>query len=386
MDPGAEQLRAMMERSQREGGPAEGLQFSDAERQRFTAAFEDREFRKMFAQYLEELQDPSARAENEAYIAQLEGEQKVPPGKQLVRPSPAFCVKSFKTGAMGSRDKLFINIVQSEKVRPPRSEAANDGTHWSVPYSLGPPRMERDKKGSNATAFDCCFHPEAVRIAERQPRFRELLVSTAAEGVEQSFKREGSEQRVDRAALRVIKGLNYVRGEVPTMLVDVSASVEAWEGGARETAGLGLSGGSNGQTTLRRGFLLRQPKDSASNTAESLPVAEPAGVREGPQVPRYTIVERGRSGLGDFEAVGGSPPPISCRPAELVCRIELPLVFGAAGGGRVADICLDVGPRSLTLRFLHLYLLSVPLPYEVEDALGTVSQPASYLNSLPLIP
>lgn len=39
----------------------------------------------MFAEYMDELQDPAHREENEAYISQLEGEDKVPSGKELIR-------------------------------------------------------------------------------------------------------------------------------------------------------------------------------------------------------------------------------------------------------------------------------------------------------------
>jgi hypothetical protein len=34
---------------------------------------------------MDELQDPKNREETEAYISQLEGEQKVPEGKELIR-------------------------------------------------------------------------------------------------------------------------------------------------------------------------------------------------------------------------------------------------------------------------------------------------------------
>lgn len=61
------------------------MQYTEEEAQKFKNAFDDPEFRKMFAEYMDELQDPKNRAETEAYISQLEGEQKVPEGKELVR-------------------------------------------------------------------------------------------------------------------------------------------------------------------------------------------------------------------------------------------------------------------------------------------------------------
>ncbi len=48
-------------------------------------AFDDPEFRKLFADYMDEMQDPTHKEETESYIRQLEGEQKVPMGKELIR-------------------------------------------------------------------------------------------------------------------------------------------------------------------------------------------------------------------------------------------------------------------------------------------------------------
>jgi hypothetical protein len=39
----------------------------------------------MFAEYMDEIQDPKYREETESYIDQLEKEEKVPQGKELVR-------------------------------------------------------------------------------------------------------------------------------------------------------------------------------------------------------------------------------------------------------------------------------------------------------------
>jgi hypothetical protein len=67
------------------GNNADKAKFTDEEASRFKKAFADPEFRKMFADYMDELQDPKHREETEAYITQLETEQKVPDGKELIR-------------------------------------------------------------------------------------------------------------------------------------------------------------------------------------------------------------------------------------------------------------------------------------------------------------
>lgn len=78
-------LNSMFDSAQQRHASGEKMKFTEEESNRFKKAFADPEFRKMFAQYMDELQDPAHREETEAYISQLESEQKVPEGKELIR-------------------------------------------------------------------------------------------------------------------------------------------------------------------------------------------------------------------------------------------------------------------------------------------------------------
>lgn len=119
------------------------------EEERFAKAFKDPEFCKLFADYADEISDPKNRAEQEQYIAQLEGEKKLPEGKELMRPEPGFVVKAFKRSqkaGAGTKEKMFINICQSDKLlKPVSTRSAEKGTSWTFPHALGPVRMEQDK-------------------------------------------------------------------------------------------------------------------------------------------------------------------------------------------------------------------------------------------------
>lgn len=77
-----EVLQSMFETSQHQ---TKESKFTPEEANRFKKAFSDPEFRKMFSEYMDDLQDPKHREETEMYISQLEGEQKVPEGKELIR-------------------------------------------------------------------------------------------------------------------------------------------------------------------------------------------------------------------------------------------------------------------------------------------------------------
>lgn len=71
------------------------------------------------------------------------------------------------------------------------------GRNWSIPYSLGPPHMESDKAGDSAPAFDCCFHPDAIRIGNSNKEFKNLLMQTAANGIEEGYKRQHQQVNIE---------------------------------------------------------------------------------------------------------------------------------------------------------------------------------------------
>ncbi len=146
-------------------------------------AMKKQEFRSLLDDYMREISDPKSKAEYEQYLDQLEREgnlqQTLPPGMQLMRPTPGFCIKCLVTGNSGGRwdnpdksypasvskpkpvaaptnpkelKKLFINICHSaliERAAPvPKSKAANrtpgGGDNWHIPFLLSPSRYDRD--------------------------------------------------------------------------------------------------------------------------------------------------------------------------------------------------------------------------------------------------
>ena len=48
------------------------LDLTEEEQNKFTKAFQDKEFRKMMAEYVDEISDPKHRAEQDAYIREME--------------------------------------------------------------------------------------------------------------------------------------------------------------------------------------------------------------------------------------------------------------------------------------------------------------------------
>lgn len=133
-----------------------------------------------------------AKQEYEAYISQLERDNNVPENKEIIRPKvvppphcclllgllmtsadmtpydihhvcgqAGFCIK---TRNKSDDAKFFINVCHHERIEKPSMKALPDGRqHWSVPNSLGPPRMEKD----NCTCCGCHVHDARVGFPRR---------------------------------------------------------------------------------------------------------------------------------------------------------------------------------------------------------------------------
>ena len=63
------------------------VKLSEEEARQFEKAFSDDEFCNLMAEYVAELSDPKHKAEQEAYIAQLEAQNELPFGQTLIWPS-----------------------------------------------------------------------------------------------------------------------------------------------------------------------------------------------------------------------------------------------------------------------------------------------------------
>ena len=207
---------------------------------RLASMMEHEEFARLFADYMTELSDPKNRAEQDLYLRQLEEQNEVPHGKLVLRPEPGFVLKfKFNRKEAANRSgngrsskkknkptKLFINVVYSNKIRKPTSTEMKDptnnasGTYWTLPYSLGPLRMEKDANKVLVPTFDCCFHPETLAHGAKNPAFRDLIVKTAREGAMQQYKNMGNPVDIEKTH-RILKGVKYKDGCPIAMLITV---------------------------------------------------------------------------------------------------------------------------------------------------------------------
>ena len=79
----ADQFQEAMRRATTESSDSE-FKMTNEEVERFTKAFEQEEFRKLFSDYVKDISDPKHRAEQEAMIRQMENDGQVPQDKVTI--------------------------------------------------------------------------------------------------------------------------------------------------------------------------------------------------------------------------------------------------------------------------------------------------------------
>lgn len=409
-DPGEELLKQAFQKHLSQQNEENKVQISKEEADSIEKAFEAKEFRDLMAEYVSEISDPKYRAEQDEYLRQLEKQNEVPDGKDVLRPETGFVMK-FKYSKKKknventnkattsnpkqpkAKEKLFVNIVHAKQVCQPTysSSKAVDkngrtGRNWSIPYTLGPMRMEADNKKSLVPTFDCCFHPLALMYATKSVPYRDLIATTVREGVTQQFKAVNESVNIDEQYL-VLKGVQYKSGKPPAMMIKakkISPSSSVSTNSDSTTHHLVLSQKDNiaktqrkGESTcaMKKGFLLKvRNNERKKKNNEAVSIKSKTGLLNRDEdktadsyiVPDYEIVERGEFDMADHTIEGLKRP--SSRPKLLIIKIRL------RGIKSVKQIELDVSEERLVLASLGSepkYNLSVKLPYPVISDDGT---------------
>ncbi|XP_051476286.1 protein kintoun isoform X2 [Apus apus] len=299
-------------------GRLEELQLSAEEAERLERALRDEKFRELFAEYAAELADPEQRRLYEEEVAALERERGVE--VRFIHPAAGYVLR---TSQDGSR-RCYLNVCSNPQVGEPRARAEPGGQRWDLPYSLTPGREELGRGGRRRLVYDVVFHPAALRLAARSPRFRRLLSDTALEAVERHCA-----VQLDRANAALLRGAKY-KGvpQAPVIRTPLPAAAPPAPGRPR-----------------------------------SPPAAPPPARPAGPVTPRWSIRHRSYVDLQDYRCCRDSAP--SPVPRELVVTVELPLLSSAA------QAVLEIRGRELRLDSQRpAYRLRLRLPYDVRESAG----------------
>ncbi|XP_045423701.1 protein kintoun [Lemur catta] len=328
--------------------PLEDLDLSGEEVERLTSAFQDPEFRRLFSKYAEELNDPENRRRYEAEITALERERGVE--VRFVHPEPGHVLRTSLDGAR----RCFVNVCSNALVGAPSSrpgsgaDGAGPGSHWSLPYSLAPRREYAGRGGTRYMVYDVVFHPEALALARRYERFRQMLDATALEAVETQFS-----VKLDRRNAKTLKVKYKGTPEAAVLRTPLPGGVPARPEGEPQSP----------LPDFPYPYRYPAPAGDSAVPRPQAPSPPEALLQPAPTEPRYSVVQRHHVDLQDYRCSRDSAP--SPVPHELVVTIQLPLLRSAEQAALEVTgklLCLDSRKPD--------YRLRLSLPYPVDDSRG----------------
>lgn len=118
------------------------------------------------------------------------------PDSRVIKPQPGMCVKTILES---SKEKVFINICQSNSVPPPphmsRDELvellqSEDPSGYRVPMSLGEPHTEIDNSSQGCTAYDVVINQDFFQTCQKDPLFQQFIILVSVEGLENKYNLE----------------------------------------------------------------------------------------------------------------------------------------------------------------------------------------------------
>lgn len=320
--------------SRHEASESEEITITKGEFERIEEAFKNDEFKKLFFNYCEEIQDPENRKIYEQEIIQLEAERGVT--VRFISPEPGFVL----TSSVDGDTKCFINIAQCDKVEKPSNQVKDGGLVWSVPYAQAPPRHDYDNN-KKCMVYDVIFHSDALHLAERNEAIRKHVIGVALDAIEREFKVKLDRTNVKRSKLK-FKGNCH-----PTVIRTLSKN-----------------GMPDGGDSPLDSYLPPLPTDGKTKVKHV--VSQVAPPRAEFQTPKYVM--KHRHGVDFTEMTYQLDAKLNVTiPKELCVEIELPLL-------KSTDQCtLDVTEKRLLLTSSKpaKYRLDVDLPYPVDDKRGS---------------
>ena len=349
------------------------LKLSGEEQQNLLRAMDKPEFTSLMKEYMDEISDPKHRAEQEAYLRQLEANNQVPSHLRLVTPKAGFCVKTRRVEQGAAAGKLFINVCVLDELDKPSVQQTPRGPSWQLPFSLGPMRHERDRAGESHPTFDFALHSEAHRLC-RNAAFQKMVIDTALDNVEQRIEHVmGAGVKLNKAEARVLRGVAAMGGSPAVMQIGAKAPAAAGAAGAAAAvavagAGPAVAGAAAGTWAGTAAAAAAAATPGRGRPAPAESPAQPAQPSE-PQreAPQYTIAHREMPKVSDSvndPALGERV--LSRRPKELVVRIKVPKCNNvrALSVQTVGDTFLEVSSEAPEA---GNYYAKIALPYPIVD-------------------
>ena len=336
------------------------------------------------ADYVDSLSNPSNREEQEAYITHLEANKELPPGKALIRPNAGFVVKCFISGTKDkvSKRKIFLNIVHSDAIIQPSSEktttldasssSSQNQARWSVPYAIGPVRMEHDKSNNLVPTFDVCFHPLSLQYAHARKEFCDMVIGISQSAVVEAYSKASGEDVTIDSNYAILKNVRYKNGAPKALIIGLDQSLPD---GVKEDLSVQPDDSSDFAETEKAADATAYTRSSADEELKKHTDKE-AESTDSIIIPKYKIVEQGMLELTNHH-------DSSRRPKQLIVHVHLDKIASAT------EIDLHVSETKVEVGASEYKKLDLQLPYPINSQEGKATfdkAKRSLILRLPLSP
>ena len=348
----------------------EDLNLTQEELEKLTEALKQEEFKKLFFEYVEEIQNPENRERYESEIRQLENDRGM--DVKFVNPEPGYVIKT----TVGGKVKAFINVCKNENVGKPSSvkkvgDDGRPGLSWTLPHSFTPPREDLDREKSKCQIFDFVVHPDTYRMAETNTRFKKMINDLVLEGIRKQFDVEPDTKNVKFPKLK------YKGTPTPTVIrTRVSESSPAANSDPSDIVSRFPYPYDN-QTSAEKAkqredeyaqkhLTKKKVSEKKNENKEHEEDKKESEADSDFAVPKYTITHRSEVDYQDYASI----PDLrrqNTHPKALVVEVFLPLLSSAV------PIQLDIFERQLKLVSTKpaKYKLEIMLPYAVDENQGS---------------
>ncbi|XP_045491852.1 protein kintoun [Colias croceus] len=322
-------------------------------------AMKNKKFRDLLGEYCEEIRDPANQAVYQKEMTQLEKERGY--DVTFINPKGGYVIK---TSVAGDR-KAFINICSNENVEKPsckvHEENGQKGMSWQIPYSIIPPREDYNSKKERCIIYDVVFHPDTLRMAQVNKRFRDLVNKTAFDGLQKTY-----DIHLDQNNIRFPK--SYYKGmSVPAVIRKEDPDFKPQDEDENLSTDPDLLEKLYPQHIYHQNNKPSETTDLNTNQTKtkSKKIDFTHTSKNGYTVPKYTIKQQKDVDFQDYTFSKDSKQYCAI-PSQIVVEINLPLLSSTK------DCILDVQEKKLTLSSEKpaKYKLDIQLPYPVDDERG----------------
>lgn len=338
----------------------EDHQFTRNDMEMLGDAMKSKHFRDMLVDYFEEVRDPANQAIYQKEMTQLEKERGY--DVTFINPKGGYVIK---TSVAGDR-KAFINICSNDNVDKPscsiKEVDGRRGMNWLIPYSLIPPREDFDHKREKCVIYDVVYHPDTLRMAEVNQKFRELVNNTAINALKDAYSinLDCNNFKFPKSLYKGMSTPAVIRKEDP----DYKPPSE------EETSDLNpeLIENMYPQKNYPEPPREHQPstnKFESKLKAKKTSTSENVTSDNGYTLPKYVIKQQKAVDMQDY-TFDKDTKEYSAIPSHIVIHINLPLLSSTK------EVVLDVQEKKLALvsEKPAKYKLNINLPYLVNDLNG----------------